>query len=400
VTHSTFRGSFDESSDWRLPAAVAVVAVLAFHALWTLVPPMHGDRQLWVANVVTDASVAVALLLVTLVAIRYRGSRLGLAWRLIAVGLAFNLFAEVSYSAQDVLIAKEVPFPSVSDAGYVGAYLPTLIGLLLMPQAAVSAVSRVKLGLDALIVTVALAILSWFLVVEKILGSSGESPLAQVISIYYPYADLAIVLAAFVLVARASPGKFALAFSLLGAGFFMTALSDSGYAYLTEAGYESGGYVDIGWVAGYTLLSLAALSALHPSASYEPNSRRAEAAPNHWRSLVPYAAVVPVAVLLVVQASEGGAGMVATLGFLALLTLITMRQVIANYENVQLNESLRDLTANLEVRVREKTMELMRNRSQEAGGRPAASAPREGSERFEGFPDWPDELPARPRSSG
>jgi hypothetical protein len=396
---SPFGDSVQENGDWRLPAAVVVGAILAIHVLWTLAPPMDGGFQHVVANVLTDLSVAVALVFVALVALRYRGTRLGFAWAMIALGLAFNVFAEVSYSLQDVLISREVPFPSVSDIGYVGAYVPTLIGLLLMPQAAVGNVSRAKLGLDALIVTAALAILSWFLIVDKILSGSGEPVFARVIAVYYPYADLAIVFAAFVLVARSGPGRFALAFSLLGAGFVTMALSDSGYAYLTEAGYESGGYVDIGWVAAYGLLAIAGLAALHPSASLERGAHGGEAMPNHWRSLVPYAAVLPVAALLVVQASNGGAGLVITVGFLTVLTLIILRQLIANYENVQLNESLRDLTANLEVRVREKSIELMRKRSQEGGGGTTAESGGTRA-RFEGFPDWPDEVPARPPSGG
>jgi hypothetical protein len=93
--------------------------------------------------------------------------------------------------------------------------------------------------------------------------------------------------------------------------------------------------------------------------------------------------------------------MALTLGFLALLALIIVRQVLANYENIQLNESLRDLTANLEVRVREKTFELMRQRSREAeSGTSAEPRGKHAGERMEGFPDWPDELPARPRSGG
>jgi hypothetical protein len=397
---SPFRGSVAEESDWRPPAAGFVVAILAFHALWTLLPPMEGATQLWVANVFTDSSVAVALVLVSFVARRYWGSRLGVAWSLIAVGLAFSLFAEVSYSLQDVVIEKEVPFPSIADVGYVGSYVPTLIGLLLMPQAAVSALSRIKLGLDALIVVSALAILSWFLIAEKILAATGEPVLSQAVAIYYPYADLAVVLAAFVLVARVGPGKFALAFSLLGAGFLMTAISDSGYAYLTEAGYESGDYVDIGWVAGYSLLSLAALATLHPTASFEPNARHAELPPSLWRSLVPYAAVVPVAGLLIVRANDGNAGIVLTSWFLALLTLILVRQILANYENIRLNASLRDLTANLELRVSEKTIELMRRSSKDCGDEASTPAARAAGARFEGFPDWPDEVPSRPPSNG
>jgi len=363
---SPFRHSHLASADWRPAAAVAVVAVLASHLLWTLVPPMEGAAQHWAANLFIDVSVAAAFALVLAVAIRYRGSRLGLAWSLLAIGLAFNVFAEVSYSAQDLTLGDEVPFPSVSDVGYVAAYGPTLLGLLLMPQAPFSAMSRLKLGLDALVVTLSLAVLSWFLIIDKLLNGSGEPLQAQALGVFYPFADLAVVFAAFVLVARAGGGRFALAFGLLAAGYVATAFADSVYAYLSEAGYSVGSYADIGWVAGYSLMSLAALAALHPMATYEPRTRRAEPVPATWPSLVPYLAVMPLAILLLGRTGGSGAGTTLTAGFLAVLALIVVRQVLANYENIRLNRELRDLNASLDVRVREKTMELLR-RPRQAG---------------------------------
>src|SRR3990172_12180522 len=344
----TFRQSaLGAGGDWRPAAAGAVVAIQGAHLLWTLAPPMEGAARHWVANLFIDSSVVFALALVLVVARRYRGSRLGLAWTLIAIGLALNVFAEVSWSVQEMAIGDaEVPFPSISDIGYVGAYLPTLLGLLLMPQAPFSPMSRAKLGLDSLIVTSALAVLSWALIVGKILGRTGESAQAEAVSVFYPLADIAVIFAAFVLVARAGRTKFALAFGLLAAGYFATAFSDSVYAYLTEAGYETGSYVDLGWAAGYSLMSLAALAALHPLAAFEPRTRQAEATPAFWPSLVPYAAVLPLALLLLDETRGGGADTALTAGFLAVLALIVLRQVLANYENIRLNNELRDLAAN------------------------------------------------------
>jgi hypothetical protein len=364
------------SGDWRPAAAIAVVAIQVSHLLWTLVPPMEGSARHWVANLFVDSSVAVAFVLVAAVAVRYRGSRLGVAWALLALGLLFNLFAEVSWSAQEMVIRGEVPFPSISDIGYVAAYAPTLTGLLLMPQAPFSTLSRLKLGLDALIVTSALAVMSWFLVIDRVLDTAGEPIQSQVLSVFYPFADIAVIFAAFVLVARAGGGRFAMAFGLLAAGYFATALSDSAYAYVTEAGYSTGTYIDIGWVMGYSLMALGALAALDPIASYEPQTRHAEPAPSFWPSLVPYAAVAPPTLLLLNRAGGGGAEAALTVGFLAVLALIIVRQVLANYENIRLNRELRDLNANLDVRVREKTMELLR-RPRQAGedGAPTGARP-------------------------
>ena len=360
-----FRHSHVARRDWRWWAAAAVVVVQVSHFLWTLLSPMQGAALHWVANVFIDSSVVFAFVLVAAAATRYRGSRLGLAWALLAVGLLFNLFAEVSWSVQELAFQADVPFPSVSDIGYVGAYFPVLLGLLLMPQAPTRSLSRVKLALDALIVTSALAVLSWFLIVESVLSASGGPAQAKALSVFYPFADLAVIFAAFVLVARVGRTKFALAFGLLAAGYVATAFADSVYAYLTEAGYSTGSYADIGWVAGYSLLSLAALTALDPIATFEPRTRHTESAPAFWPSLVPYVALVPLAILLLNRTGGGSADTLLTAGFLSVLALTVLRQVLANHENIRLNAELRDLTVNLEVRVREKTMELLRRPRQD-----------------------------------
>ncbi|MEX0801223.1 MAG: hypothetical protein WD379_08400 [Dehalococcoidia bacterium] len=369
-----FQQSRDEGN-WRAPAAFAALVVLAVHALWTLAPPVDGDARHLTANLFIDGSVALALFLVTMVAMRYRGSRLGAAWLLLALGLALSLFAEVSWSAQEMLVSDDVPFPSVSDIGYVGAYFPILAGLLLMPQAPARGAARLKLALDALIVTCALAVLSWVLIAESILGDTDQSFSAQAVSLFYPLADLAVVFAAFVLVARAGR-RFALAFGLLAAGYVATAFADSAYAYLTEAGYSTGSYADIGWVAGYTLLSLAALAALDPMAGLEPN-RHGEASPAaFWPSLLPYVAMLPLAVLLLEGVSSDTVDPTLTAGFLAVASLVVVRQIVANYENVWLNRELRSLNANLEFKVREKTIELFRRSGRGAGdGDPEPAAP-------------------------
>jgi len=366
----------NDRGGWRPAAVGAVVAIQGAHLLWTLAPPMEGAARHWVANLFIDSSVVFALALVLVVARRYRGSRLGLAWTLIALGLALNVFAEVSWSVQEMMIDAEVPFPSISDIGYAGAYLPTLLGLLLMPQAPFSPMSRAKLGLDSLIVTSALAVLSWALIVGRILGHAGESAQAQAVSAFYPLADIAVIFAAFVLVVRAGRTKFALAFGLLAAGYVATAFSDSAYAYLTEAGYSTGNYADIGWVAGYSLLSLAALAALDPVATFEPLTRRDEQAPAFWPSLAPYAAMLPIAALLLGGAVRGNVDPALTAGFLAVTALVVLRQIVANFENTRLNHELRDLTANLEMRVREKTMQLLQRRPQSIEeGAPAGARP-------------------------
>jgi hypothetical protein len=345
-----------------------VLSIQGFHAFWILAAPSGGGVLPWFANLLIDLSQGAAAALVFAVALRYRGSRLGLAWSLLGLGLLFGLFAETSWSFQELALHREVPLPSISDIGYVGAYFPVFLGLLLMPQAPAAGLSRLKLAADALIVMSSLALLSWFLIVESTINQAGESVLARALSIFYPFADLGIIFAAFVLVARAGGSRFGLAFGLLASGYFATAFSDSLYAYVAGSGYETGNYIDIGWVTANSLISLAALAALGRAAALEPHTSAASAVPSFWRSLLPYAAVGPLAALFVLDAGDGSSFGLAA-GFLAVLTLIIARQVLAIYENVQLNRELAELAASLEYRVKEKTIQLLRQ------GRPGGEGP-------------------------
>src|SRR3972149_11652445 len=112
-------------------------------------------------------------------------------------------------------------------------------------------------------------------------------------------------------------------------------------------------------------MARAAFAALAPMSTFEPRTRQAEPTPAFWPSLVPYAAVLPLALLLLDKTRGGGADTALTVGVLAVLALIVLRQVLANYENIRLNNELRDLAANLDVRVKEKTMQLLRRRARE-----------------------------------
>jgi hypothetical protein len=345
-----------------------VAAIQGLHAFWILATPAGGRLVPWIGNLLIDASQATAAGLVMAVAVRYWGSRLGLAWSLVGIGLLFGLFAETSWSYQELVMGKEAPFPSVSDVGYVGAYFPVYLGLLLMPQAPASPLGRLKLSVDTLIVMAAVALMSWVLIIEGILAETEGSSLAQALSIFYPFADLGIIFAAFVLVARAGRSRLGAVLTLLAAGYFATVFSDGLYAHLAYAGYETGSYIDIGWVAANTLISLGALTALGHGASLTPMSAERETAPAFLRSLLPYVAVIPLAVLLVLDSRDGGS-LVLTGGFVAVLALVILRQVMAIYENVRLNLELSALANMLDYRVKEKTMQLLQR------SRPAGEAP-------------------------
>ncbi|HEU4760098.1 MAG TPA: hypothetical protein VFT91_08985, partial [Dehalococcoidia bacterium] len=178
-------------------------------------------------------------------------------------------------------------------------------------------------------------------------------------SVFYPFADLGIIFAAFIIVARAGRSVPGIAFALLGAGYATNAFSDSLYIYLAQAGYETGNLIDIGWMVGNSLIALAALVRLAP-VGLRSLAHPHDAAPSFWPSLIPYVPLLPLAVLLVQDVSAGEPAMLLTAGILVVIGLIVLRQILALREESRLNHELADLSALLETKVKEKTMEMLR----------------------------------------
>lgn len=386
--NTPFRTAPAEARDLRWLGFAAIAGIQIAFVAWVTAGPSDGLYQKILANGFMDVSAAIATIFALLVAVRFRGTRLGIAWSFLLFGMALSVFAETSWSYQD-LTRNEVPFPSVSDIGYAGAYLPVFLGLLLMPSAPTSGSGKLKLALDTLILISALLLVSWFIIIESILDS-GDPALARALGVFYPFADLAVIFAAFVLVYRAAHTKSAHVLSLLAAGYTAFALSDMAYAQLTEINYEAGSYIDIGWLAGYSLISCAAIVRLDPAAAFQPYGGK-PAAVAFWPSLLPYAAVAPLFALFIFHTSAGSIPFALAAGLLGVVSLVIVRQVVTIYENTRLNRELVDLAATLEYRVKDQTMQLLRRRSPNgedgdaAGGRPS------------GADDCVSGLPALPR---
>ena len=344
--------------DWRWPAAGAIVAFQLIFVGWLLLKPGGDSALLWF----DDISVAVGAFLAGVMSLfavrRYWGSQTGLAWAFIALGLFLFSFGDGSWAFQEIALGIEVPFPSVSDIGYLGAYPAVFLGLLLMPQAPATGMRRTKLALDVIIGMVAVTVISWNFVVSPLLTEGQGSTLADAIGVAYPLADLAIIFAILVLIARASPGSSTAYLFVLGAAFAATALSDSLYTYLTQVGdYATGSYIDIGWLAGYNLVTLSALLCIGPRRAPAARPRESQTA-SFWQSLSLYASVLPLGVLLLLERET-----LLTAGVLCVVALMFSRQLMAIHENIALNRQLAELTVDLEVRVKEQMLQLLRSRS-------------------------------------
>jgi diguanylate cyclase (GGDEF)-like protein/PAS domain S-box-containing protein len=306
-----------------------------------------GNTVTHVFNDVAGVMAAIAASAACIFAATRLAGRARYAWFLIAAGVAMWTAGEVLWVVYDLALGREMPFPSLADAGYL-AFIPlTTAGLLALPSLG-SATSRLRALLDVVVTVTSLLCLSWVLILAPVYRSPGTSVLARVIAIAYPLGDVAIASIVILVISRARRGA-RLHLVLLGGGLAILALADSAFTYLsTVAGYEPGALVDAGWVIAFLLIALAAISrATTPAESELPTRGRSLAS-----AVLPYVAVPIVLTLIATQTILGRKlDDLLIYGALLLGAVLVVRQALTVRENAM-------LTNGLEEKVAQRTVQL------------------------------------------
>ena len=361
---SSLRGLFADSRRvrWSWPLLAIVVGLPILFPIWLLTAPGGEDARLWFDDIALTVGAVAAALTSAVAARRYAGTPTGRAWLLICAGLVMVSFGEIAWGVQELVLRVDEPFPSVADIGYLGLYPAVFLGLLIMPQAPVASLRRVKLGLDVLIALAAAGLISWHFVIQPFLSENGASTLADIISVAYPLCDLAIVFAVITLIARGGRSMSTAGLALLAGGFLAIAGSDTLYAYLTQVGdYNSGSYIDTGWIIGYSLLALSASAAAGRRLNLDTFPSDQEQTGSLWQAVAMYLPVIPLTALLFVDMSTSDAGgrVFMMAGFIGVAGLMFARQLLTIHENVQLNHRLEAMTAELTDKVKAQTLRLL-----------------------------------------
>jgi hypothetical protein len=350
--------------DWGWSLVEGLAAFNFLFAAWLVVKPGGDGALVWFDDIALALTSSFAACTAAIVAARNWHSRTGYAWALIALGLFSIAAGEVAWGVQELGMGGEVPFPSVADVGYLGIYPPVFLGLLLIPQAPVSGLRRLRIALDTLIAIAAIAIVSWHLVLADLINESMDNALAKGVSLAYPFADLGIVFAALVLIGRCLRTTSSLAIACLAGGFVAMASSDSLYTYLTSVNdYASGSYIDFGWIVAYSLVTVAALIFLTSGISFERGREGLEETSAIWPSLIAYVPLIPLAVVhMLALASEEQPNLLIEGGILAVFALVIARQILAIYENVHLNRGLAQRADELSQKLMMQKLERMLER--------------------------------------
>jgi diguanylate cyclase (GGDEF)-like protein len=287
------------------------------------------------AEVVAPALATIACV----VAARRHAGRARIGWYLVGASAATWGAGQAAWSWFELVVHQDNPFPSLADIGYAGSVPLLLAGLFTMPVWPSGWVAKCRAIIDGLLLTGALLLVSWHTVLAALVASPADTALGQGLSLAYPVGDVIVVTVLGIMWSRTlSEGRGPILLVIGGLGSI--AIADSTFAYLqAQALFGSGNVVDIGWVAGFLMVGLAALLALnHPMGTKHGS-------PPRWRAaLLPYAAL-PVAIGFAVdeRLSQGYINLFTLSMGLGLFMLVLLRQSLSVRENVVL---LRRLASN------------------------------------------------------
>ena len=343
--------------------------ILVFNALffaWTIV---HPARHTIVATVANIADFAGPLIAGTWCAYDwYRNRHQGLLSSGLRVTLALGLgslfygIGDTIWAYYECIAHRQCPFPSWCDVFYLAAYPVLFAGVLLMPSQKTSTAARVRVLFDSLMIMAALVTFSWYFFLGPTILAGGDSTLAKILSAAYPGADI-VLLCCLLLLTGHNAGRVSRSVIVcLSVGLISIITSDTIFGIQSlKNTYESGHWIDVGWAFGYMLMAYAGTQFFRQEA-VNHNLEIAtsdERNPILWRSLLPYAFVPAVAVLLWFtdraadnKVLENG----VQVGASVLLALILIRQVFALVENSHLYGYLTD--AYKELQAARTTLEL------------------------------------------
>ena len=285
-------------------------------ALYVWVPPFKGSGP--VMNVLGLLPVLAILAGVR----RYRPAAKR-SWLFFALGFALFWLGDLYTYSYPRVFGGEVPFPSIGDGMYLLVYPALMIGLLSLVRRRNPHGDRPGL-IDALIMTLGLALVSWVALIAPYIHDDTMDVFAKLVSIAYPAGDILLLAAAIRL--AVDGGRRGPAFGFLSASIIALLVTDFVYGVVTLNGaYDGQVILDVGWISFYLLWGAAAL---HPSMR-----ELSEPAPGHAPRLSPirlalltFATLIAPAVEIVGEMRRGDVDLlVIVLASVVLFILVVAR---------------------------------------------------------------------------
>jgi diguanylate cyclase (GGDEF)-like protein/PAS domain S-box-containing protein len=282
-------------------------------------------------------------------AARRHVGRSRLAWLLISASALSWSMGEAVWSYYELWLGRQVPFPSLADAGFLGAVPLAAAGIALFAPARRRAVIRLATVLDGLIIAGSLLAVSWITILETIYSHGADSVAAQAIGLAYPLSDVVILTMLLLLLAGRVRARNRFRLTLLAGGLLANLLADSGFAYLTTVNsYGPAQPIDTGWVAGYVLIALAGFRAwLIPVDPPQPK----EQVPSLWQLFLPY---IPMTIAVLASCADAvitrAVDEFLFYDIVIVVVLVVIRQFMMFSDNTNLSDRLQEQAAALQRR--------------------------------------------------
>ena len=252
-------------------------------------------------------------------------------WLLFAAANAAFISGDIYFKFLHYIANRQNPYPSVADLLYLSTYPLFAVGMYILVRRRAPARNNAGNILDALTLTISLAVFVWvYLVIPN--ANAVDTPfLARMTSIAYPLGDVlvwALLMPLLVVDVRTR------ATQLLAVGALGLIVADIAYGLGQYYGFwVEGNPVDIGWILFYTAWGAAAL---HPSMAQLTQSLPLQTAQIHARRLVLLAgaALVAPGILLVESLRGLGTQVSGTVAVFSavLFILVIMRLYILSRE--------------------------------------------------------------------
>lgn len=327
--------------------AVTAAVVLVSFAAWLFGGWTEGMARKAIDDLVI-VGVSLAALIFSITAARAAQGRLRAAWWALVIGLVSWNIGQLIWTYTE-LVVREVPFPSVADGFFLAFPVAACVALLFFWNRHRRRLRGLIL-LDGLIVAGSLFIVSWCLVMADLFETGRATRLEFLLSFAYPVSDLVVVTIAAVVLVSAHANQRPV-MTLITLGLISMSVADSGYAFLSaQREYASGDGIDIFWVAGLLMLTLAAAVG-----RTMPEEDAVEDELPGWASVwLPYAPLMVAAGILALNPPDWTRPMVGV-GILLVL-LVLARQFLAVSEDRRLlaavsEQSLHDPLTGLANRV-------------------------------------------------
>jgi len=324
----------------HLAGLLALILVLSHLAL-AFLPKDYAALHVAASDIISPVAAVLAACALTYAALKANkhAGNIQVAWSLIAAAMFSYALADIIWGVQEISQGN-IPFPSASDIPYLLFYPLATLGILLLPSANSAPRDRIKRVLDMVAVMIAATLIFWTLLIGPAIGVPQADNLTLALSVAYPAGDLVLFFAIVQLIFHQIPNPIQSSLKLLAISVALTIALDLAFSIQSLQGtFVSGGLIDTGYVASFTLFGLAGILQGNEPRAWRPLSqpdRRYNE--SGWTFYLPLAGAVASFILFVWSfnhpmpvpffAIAGGTACIAS--------LILIRQTFLLKENTQL----------------------------------------------------------------